>query len=89
VHVEITQSGPGGSVIYHEPPHSLRFSWEFAMPPALALVFGPSVRAWPLQVPWAAGRREEIFTAVAQEVVRQKASGRRFSFDDTGTIEIR
>jgi hypothetical protein len=90
VHVEITTSGAGGTVTYHEPPHSLQFSWEFAMPPALALIFGPSLTAWPKAAPWAAGRHEEIVTAVAREVVRQKAPGRTFSFDaDTGIIEIR
>ncbi len=87
--VEITQSGAGGSIIYHEPPHSVRFSWEFAMAPALALVFGPSVTAWATEAPWAADRYEEIFNAVAREVVRQKAPGRGFSFEDTGIIEIR
>jgi hypothetical protein len=90
VHVEITTSGPGGSITYHEPPHSLRFSWEFAMSPALALIFGPSLTAWPQAAPWAAGRYEEIVTAVAREVVRQKAPGRGFSIDaETGVIEIR
>jgi hypothetical protein len=90
MHVEITTSGAGGSITYHEPPHSLRFTWEFAMPPAVALIFGPSAIAWARVAPWAASRREEIVTAVAHEVVRQKAPGRGFSFDAaTGIIEIR
>lgn len=91
MHVEITTSGPGGSILYHEPPHSLRFSWEFALSPALALIFGPSRASWAQAAPWAAADRyEEIFAAVAREVVRQKAPGRQFSVDaDTGIIEIR
>jgi hypothetical protein len=90
VHVEITSSGRGGTITYHEPPHSLPFSWEFAMPPALALILGPSATAWDKVAPWAVGRYEEIVTAVAREVVRQKASGRGFTFDaDTGIVEIR
>ncbi|MEJ0038098.1 MAG: hypothetical protein WDO68_18805 [Gammaproteobacteria bacterium] len=90
MHVEITSSGRGGTITYREPPHSLEFSWEFAMPPALALIFGPSATAWAKIAPWAADRHEEIVTAVAHEVVRQKAAGRGFSFDpDSGIIEIR
>jgi hypothetical protein len=90
VHVEITTSGRGGTITYHEPPHSLQFSWEFAMPPALALIFGPSATSWAQAAPWAAGRQEEIIAALAREVARQKAPGRGFRFDaDTGIIEIR
>jgi hypothetical protein len=90
VQVEITTSGAGGAITWHEPPHSLQFTWEFAMPPALVLIFGPSAASWARVAPWAVGRYEEIVTAVAREVVRQKAPGRAFTFDaDTGIIEIR
>ena len=34
--VEITQTGPGGAILYQEDRFAVRFSWEFASPPALA-----------------------------------------------------
>ena len=90
MHVEIQSSGPGGTITYHEPPHSLTFHWEFAMSPALALIWGPSAASWDKVAPWAAGRCEEIVAAVGGEVVRQKAPGRGVSFDPaTGIVEIR
>lgn len=81
--VEITQTGPGGLVVYTEGELVLRFSWEFAASPALALVFGPPGFACP------GGRRAEIYGFVAAEVVRQKAAGRAFEIDlESGIITI-
>jgi hypothetical protein len=82
--VVIEQSGRGGSIFYREGENTARFSWEFAMPPAIALLFGPS--PWP---GWAAGRQAEIYAAVGAEVVRQKAPGGRFTMDlDAGMMEV-
>lgn len=82
--VVIEQSGNGGGIVYQEGENTARFSWEFAMPPALALVFGPA--PWP---DWAKSRQAEIFTIVGAEVVRQKAPGGSFTMDlGTAMLEI-
>ncbi len=89
MHVEITTSGAGGSVTLSRAAA------------CAAVLLGVSdaagacadLRSVSCRVgeggSWAAGRHEEIVTAVANEVVRQKASGRGFCIDpDTGIIEI-
>jgi hypothetical protein len=87
--VEIVTSGRGGSVVYREGSRTVDFSWEFAMPPALALLFGPSALRWKHALSWAVGRQAEIFDTVGKEVVRQQAPGGEFIVDlDTGIIQI-
>jgi hypothetical protein len=87
--VEIITSGGGGSIVYREGSHTVDFGWEFAMPPAVALLFGPSALQWQHTMPWAADRRAEIFATVGEEVVRQKAPDGEFIVDlDTGIIQI-
>jgi len=87
--VEIEQTGRGGSIYYHEREHSITFGWEFAMPPALALIFGPTSQVWDSAHPWAAGRQREIFEFVGAEVVRQKAPGYYFDYDvESGLMSI-
>ena len=88
--VEIEQSGRGGSIHYHEGMRTLTFYWEFGGADVVALLYGPSAAQWPERAPWAAARQQEIFDAVARDVVRQKVPGGRYSVDlTTGTIEIR
>jgi hypothetical protein len=87
--LEITQDGRGGGMDYREGNHSIHFSWEFAMSPALALIFGPSTEGWDKNFPWAARRQVEVFNFVAEDVVRQKAEGCPFEVElSTGTITI-
>jgi hypothetical protein len=44
---------------------------------------------WDREYPWAAGRQEEIYDLVGEEVVRQKAAGWWYEVDlDDGVIEI-
>jgi hypothetical protein len=87
--VDIMQSGNGGSIVYREAGREIKFSWEFAMPPSLALIFGPSVRAWDGNYPWASGRGVAIYNAVGAEIVRQQAPGGSYSIDlDNGMIDI-
>jgi hypothetical protein len=87
--VEIVTSGRGGSIVYREGGHTVDFGWEFAMPPAMALVFGPSALQWQHTMAWAVGRRAEIFDAVGAEVVRQKVPGGEFIVDlDAGMIQV-
>lgn len=87
--VEIEQTGRGGSIYYHEKEHTITFGWEFAMPPALALIFGPTSQIWDSAHPWAAGRQREIFELVGAEIVRQKAPGYYFDYDvESGLMSI-
>jgi hypothetical protein len=87
--VEIVQDGNGGSIIYRELDNRINFSWEFALSPSLALIFGPSVRAWDRNYPWASGRCEDIYNAVGADIVRQQAPGGSYSIDfDAGMIDI-
>jgi len=87
--VEITTSGRGGSILYREGDQTVNFDWEFALPPALTLIFGSTAKHWDANYPWASGRQEEIYNFVAEEVVRQKAPGCIYEVDfDTGTLTI-
>ncbi len=87
--VEFEQSGRGGSIYYHEREYTITFGWEFASPPALALIFGPTSQVWDSAHPWAVGRQREIFKFVGAEVVRQKAPGYYFDYDvESGVMEI-
>jgi hypothetical protein len=87
--VEITQSGRGGSIYYHEGTRTISFDWEFAASPALVLINGPSAAVWGQMHVWAAGRQSEIYSLVGEEVIRQKAPGYRFDSDiENGSITI-
>src|SRR5690242_19538253 len=87
--VEISDSGRGGSIYYREGENTITFGWEFALPPALTLIFGTEAKHWEQQYPWAAGRQKEIFEFVAEEVVRQKAPGCGYESEPaTGSLTI-
>jgi hypothetical protein len=87
--VEITTSGRGGSIFYREGDQTVKFDWEFALPPALALIFGSTAQHWDSNYPWAPRRQAEIYNFVAEEVVRQKAPACIYEVDfDTGTLSI-
>lgn len=74
--VEITSEGRGGSIFHIEDGRHTRFDWEFAMPPAIALVFGPGPADFE-----SAERRAQVYDTVARELVRQKSPGGSFSVD--------
>ena len=87
--VEISNGGRAGSITYRERLHTASFDWELAGSGALAIVTGPRAAEWDRFHPWAAGRQAEVFEHVADEVVRQKASGHTYEIDlATGTITI-
>lgn len=86
--VVIQQDGRGGAILYTEPGVELHFSWEFAMPPSIALVFGPL--GWRELASASFERKTAIFHRVASEVVRQRAPGGSYDLDETaGIAEIR
>jgi len=87
--VEITTSGRGGQIIYREGAHAITFDWEFAMSPALALVYGPRRADWDATYSWAAGRQASVYDFVGKEIVRLQAPDRRFEYDlEEGTLTI-
>ncbi len=77
--VVIHQDGNGGAILYTEGGVELRFSWEFAMPPSIALVFGPM--HWGELSFAPAEQKAAIFHRVASEVVRQRAAGGSYELD--------
>jgi hypothetical protein len=87
--VEITETGPGGQIQYHEAGNRIRFDWEFGGGSTIALIFGPRASGWDSLYPWASGRQAEIFAFVGSEIIRQKAPNAGCEFDlDTGDMSI-
>lgn len=87
--VVITQEGRGGSIRYNEGDRTVVFSWEFALPPTLALIFGPPSARWDVHYPWAAGRQQEIFDRVGTAVLKREAPSCYYSVNlVTGMIDI-
>jgi len=80
--VRIFASGRSGRVEYEEDRRSAHFDWEFAAGGDVAHLMVPTRAEWAERTPWSTGRREEILTRVAQEVVRQKCPGCTWTIDD-------
>lgn len=87
--VNVTTSGRGGGITYREDGREIGFDWEFAMSPAVALVWGPKRSEWASQYPWAVDRQAAIYDFVGAEVVRQRAADGAFEYDlDLGHLTI-
>jgi len=83
--VEISQSGPGGSINYTENGQAMRLDWEFASDGAY--VFVPTPEQWDAfwrsnKIEWAAGRRQEIIERVVEAVRQQKAQSSKVTLED-------
>jgi hypothetical protein len=86
--VAISQRGRCGSISYRESDNEIVFDWEFGGS-AVALVWGTKMKDWIICHTWAANRQQEIYTFVANEVIRQKAPTSNFEIDlASGTITI-
>jgi hypothetical protein len=85
--VSITQSGRGGTVFYILKEKRLHFYWEFGGNEVLALIFVPNDQTWEAQTGIPLSKRLEILTFVAQQVIRQRASGSIYRILDD-VIEI-
>lgn len=79
-HVDITENGRNGSVVYREPAGSLSFYWEFGGGDTVAII-QVNDAAWKAQPTWLIGRSGEILHFVADEVIRQKTAGRIAEID--------
>lgn len=87
-HVDITEKGRYGSVIYRELGHSLAFYWEFGGGDAVAIIQAEDRPA--LLASWIGARRAGILRFVADEVIRQKAPHCRADIDEeAGCITLR
>ncbi len=82
--VTITEEGRSGTVSYEEGVQRISGWWEFAGGDAIAIVSMGDEASWQRVHPWAAERRAEILRVVADQVVRQKASGSRADIDEEG-----
>ena len=88
--VTITQEGRSGSVNYTEAGGSISGWWEFAGGDALAIVNMGSATEWLHAHAWASECRASILRFVADEVIRQKASGCNAEIDEeNGWITLR
>ena len=86
--VRISQSGRSGTIAYREGENELLFDWEFGGS-VVAILWGTAKREWDIRHPWASGRQLEIYTFVAQEVIRQKGPTLSFKIDlVSGEIDI-
>ena len=84
-HVDFETHLPGVSMRYREPGRGEhKFDGELQMGKTVAVIYAPSPAAWDAALPWAAGRRQEVLQRLAQEVIRRKARGSRFTIDDRG-----
>lgn len=88
--VIITQEGRSGSVSYEEGGKRISGWWEFGGGDVITIVSMGERSQWEKAYPWAMERRGDILRNVADEVIRQKASGcvAEIGYDD-GSITIR
>jgi hypothetical protein len=87
--VTITTEGRSGAVVYTAEGGSISGWWEFAGGDAIAIANMGGVEQWQRAHPWAVPERSSILGFIAQEMIRQKASGCRANIDEeSGFIEI-
>ena len=84
--LDVSQEGRGGGMTYREGEHTHSLSWEFALDPAIVLIFGTRREHWDRQYPWAVGRQEEIYAFIGEEVVRREVPGGDFELDLAGGV---
>jgi len=82
--IAIVTRGQSGKLTYHEGSHRHEFDWEFGGGDSVVIVHAPTPARWPAELPWAADRREEVLTRVAQDLVRQKCFGCRYVVHGAG-----
>lgn len=85
--VYIEERGRAGEIVYTEGGNICRFYWEFLGGDAIVGVTFPKKDKWDVTYPWAAGRQAEIMKIVSDEVIRQKAPGRKVRWAD-GNFDI-
>lgn len=74
--INIIQKGPSGTVQYTEgwlKKNLCEFYFEFGGGDTVAIVTVPAKDKWDTAYPWAAGRREQILSFVAEQLRRTQA----------------
>lgn len=86
--VDIRVANRSGTVRYSEPGRGDHtFDCEFGGGNTVLVVYAPFPQKWDAELPWAAGRRQEVLERLAHEVILQKARGCRFVVHEGG-VEI-
>jgi hypothetical protein len=81
--IRIFQRGRAGRIEVPVDGTVLPFEWEFGGGRAVAIVYVPTPEQWGAGDPWRRFNRDELLTAIAQEVCRLKCKGCTFSIDAT------
>jgi hypothetical protein len=81
--VTVEGKGRSGDVVYAEGSNVARFYFELGgEDDVLFIISLPRPERWDEELPWAKGRRAEIVSHVASEVIRREARGYRAEIDD-------
>ncbi|MBL0034189.1 MAG: hypothetical protein IPP26_00225 [Flavobacteriales bacterium] len=72
-HVEITEHGRSGTVVYREPAGGLSFYWEFGGGDVVVCINVGTEADWRREHAWAVDRRDSILRFVGNAVVERKA----------------
>lgn len=83
--INVIQKGPSGTVQYIEgwlKKNICEFYFEFGGGDTVAIIWIPAEGEWDAKYPWAAGRRKEILTFVANEVRRTQAKSSTIVWED-------
>jgi len=86
--VEIHGHGRAGSIKYFEQNHEALFGWELGAADVVFIITGPPPQDWDDQLPWAIGRREEVLSRIAREIVRTQAPRCSFELADGGVTAV-
>ena len=73
-HVHVLERGRDGYVRYSEGAHSYDFYWELCGAGCIVSANVPSVANWPVELPWAADRRDEVIARVGEEMCRHSGA---------------
>ena len=89
-HVEITEHGRSGTVVYREPAGGLSFYWEFGGGDVVVCINVGTEADWRREHAWAGDRRDSILQFVGEEVVKCKAPTCTVEVDEaTGWMNLR
>lgn len=82
--------GQAGSVRYSDDSGSHEFGWEIGGSGGVAIYISvPSPKEWGIQLPWAAGRRDEVLARIAHEVHRQQCRECGWEITETDIVMFR
>jgi hypothetical protein len=86
--IDVVTRGREGYARYAEAAHTHDFYWEFCGAGCVVSANVPSASEWPKQLPWAAGRRDEVVARVGEALCRHSGPGCTWHLNDVW-LEIR